>query len=250
MATWVGNRYWFSPDGQRVVAYRVIGGVALTTGDPVGPPARRAAAARGFTAWCDEHGWTPCWYSVTDEVAEALAASGVQRLQVAAETWLPLGDAVVHRPPVAGRADGDQPGSREGVEAPMARLGRRRRWRCATRWPSSPRNGWRAKGLPEMGFTLGGLDELDRPRRPVPDRASTRTAGCTGSPAGCPPIGTASRSAGPSTSCAARARPAPALVEFLDRHRGADLPGRGRRVGQPVRGAARAAGRGGRRQRG
>ena len=40
MTTWTGNRYWFTADGARVVAYRVIGGVALTTGDPVGRAGR------------------------------------------------------------------------------------------------------------------------------------------------------------------------------------------------------------------
>jgi len=60
MTTWVGNRYWFPPDGSAVVAYRVIGGVAITTGDPVGPPAARAAAVHGFIGFCEEHGWKPC----------------------------------------------------------------------------------------------------------------------------------------------------------------------------------------------
>ena len=162
MATWVGNRYWFSPDGECVVAHRVLGGVALTTGDPVGPARSRAAAARGFTAWCDEHGWTPCWYSVSDELAEALGGDGMQRLQVAAETWLPLGELSF-----TGRRWQDvrtaiNRAAREGVHA---------EW---TVWSAAPlalraqvaelSEEWlSAKGLPEMGFTLGGLDELDDP---------------------------------------------------------------------------------------
>ena len=162
MATWVGNRYWFSPDGQCVVAHRVLGGVALTTGDPVGPPHRRAAAARGFTAWCDEHGWTPCWYSVSDELAAALGRTGMQRLQVAAETWLPLGELSF-----TGRKWQDvrtaiNRATREGVraewlvwsEAPIA---------LRTQVAELSEEWLAAKGLPEMGFTLGGLDELDDP---------------------------------------------------------------------------------------
>jgi phosphatidylglycerol lysyltransferase len=159
MATWTGNRYWFTPDGDAVVAYRVIGGVALTTGDPVGTPTARVAAVNGFTAWCEEQGWTPCWYSVTDEVSQALTSGGAHRLQVAAETWLPLGDLSF-----TGRRWQDvrtalNRAAREGVEA---------RW---LRWTSAPLDlrdqvarlseDWLArKGLPEMGFTLGGLDEV------------------------------------------------------------------------------------------
>ncbi|MBW8767038.1 MAG: DUF2156 domain-containing protein [Geodermatophilales bacterium] len=159
MTTWVGNRHWFSPDGRAMVAYRVHGGVALTTGDPVGAPEARADAVREFTAWCEAHGWTPCWYSVTDEVTGALAGTGARQLQVAAETWLPLGSLRF-----TGRRWQDvrtavNRARREGVEASWVT------------WSDAPRavreqitelsEEWlAAKGLPEMGFTLGGLDEL------------------------------------------------------------------------------------------
>jgi lysylphosphatidylglycerol synthetase-like protein (DUF2156 family) len=125
----------------------------------VGDPAARAAAVIDFTAWCEAHGWTPCWYSVTDEVPQALAGTGAGQLQVAAETWLPLGDLRF-----TGRRWQDvrtavNRAGREGIEA---------RW---TTWSHAPRalreqitllsEEWlAAKGLPEMGFTLGGLDEL------------------------------------------------------------------------------------------
>ena len=48
ITTWAGNSYWFADRAEAAVAYRVIGGVALTTGDPVGTPAGRAAAVAGF----------------------------------------------------------------------------------------------------------------------------------------------------------------------------------------------------------
>jgi lysylphosphatidylglycerol synthetase-like protein (DUF2156 family) len=159
MTTWVGNRYWFSPDDRAMVAYRVHGGVALTTGDPVAAPEARAAAVRDFTAWCDAHGWTPCWYSVTDDVRRTLSATGAGQVQVAAETWLPLGDLRF-----SGRRWQDvrtavNRAGREGVEArwitwsqaPLAL--REQITRLSEEWLA-------AKGLPEMGFTLGGLDEL------------------------------------------------------------------------------------------
>jgi phosphatidylglycerol lysyltransferase len=159
MTTWVGNRYWFSADGSSVVAYRVIGGVALTTGDPVGPRESRGEAVDGFTRWCEEHGWVPCWYSVSDEFAETLSGTGAHRLQVAAETWLPLGDLSF-----TGRRWQDvrtalNRAAREGVRA---------EWVVWSEASTAMRaqvaelsEEWLAtKGLPEMGFTLGGLDEL------------------------------------------------------------------------------------------
>jgi phosphatidylglycerol lysyltransferase len=37
MTTWPGNTYWFSSTGESFGAYRVIAGIALTSGVPVGP---------------------------------------------------------------------------------------------------------------------------------------------------------------------------------------------------------------------
>jgi phosphatidylglycerol lysyltransferase len=160
MTTWVGNRYWFTGSGQAMVAYRVIGGVALTTGDPVGPADERATAAREFTAWCTDRGWTPCWYSVTDSVAETLPT--MRRVQVATETWLPLGQLAF-----VGRKWQD-------VRTALNRATREGTTTHWVHWNSAPltlrdqltraSEAWLAdKGLPEMGFTLGGLDELTDP---------------------------------------------------------------------------------------
>ncbi len=160
MATWAGNRYWFTPDGTSLVAYRVIGGVAVTTGDPIGPPERCKAAVVDFTAWCAEHDWTPCWYSVTGDVADTAAGSGAQRLQVASEAWLPLGGRLAF----TGRRWQD-------VRTAMNRARRENITAQWITWSAAPlalrdqvarlSEEWLSgKGLPEMGFTLGGLDEL------------------------------------------------------------------------------------------
>ncbi|QNG35417.1 DUF2156 domain-containing protein [Geodermatophilaceae bacterium NBWT11] len=164
MTTWVGNRWWFTPDGSAAVAFRVVGGVALTTGDPVGPPAARVEAVAGFTAWCTARGWTPCWYSVTGDTADAVTTSlpGAHRVQVASETWLPLGELAFVGKRWQDVRTAVNRAARDGVEA---------RW---VTWASAPlalreqvaraSEEWLAgKGLPEMGFTLGGLDELADP---------------------------------------------------------------------------------------
>ena len=68
MTTWRGNLHWFAADGQSYVAYRVIGGVALTTGDPVGPRDRLHDTVVGFAEFAAGNGWTPCFYSVSSAV--------------------------------------------------------------------------------------------------------------------------------------------------------------------------------------
>jgi phosphatidylglycerol lysyltransferase len=159
MATWVGNRYWFSAAGTTVVAYRVIGGIALTTGDPIGPPESRLDAVDEFTRWCEEHGWTACWYSVSDRFAEELSGTGLQRLQVASETVLPLGSLAFTGRRWQDVRTATNRAAREGIRAEWVTWSqsssalRAQLTELSEEWLST-------KGLPEMGFTLGGLDEL------------------------------------------------------------------------------------------
>jgi lysylphosphatidylglycerol synthetase-like protein (DUF2156 family) len=161
LTTWSGNRYWFgtgAADGT-AVAYRLINSVALTTADPIGRDADRAAAVRGFAEFCRERGWTPAFYSVTDETRAACAELGWSWLQVAEEAVLDL-----PRLEFTGRRWQDvrtalNRADKDGITA---------EW---VSYPSAPpvlvdqiraiSEEWVAdKGLPEMGFTLGGVDEL------------------------------------------------------------------------------------------
>lgn len=159
MATWRGHAYWFTPDGTAAVAYRVIGGVALTTGGPVGRPEAVPEAVAGFAAHCREQGWSPCFYSVDAEVDAVARSLGWSTVQVAEETLLPLPDLTF-----TGRKWQDvrtalNRAAKAGIvaewttfhDAPVAITDQIRA--ISEEWVAD-------KGLPEMGFTLGGLDEL------------------------------------------------------------------------------------------
>ncbi|MCW2633045.1 MAG: rhomboid family intrarane serine protease, partial [Pseudonocardia sp.] len=156
LTTWRGNNYWFSPDGQAVVAYRVLGTVALAIGDPVGAAAARAASTRGFARFCAANGWTPCLYGITEEVRADAAALGWYSVQVAEETVLMLGGLAF-----TGRKWQDVRTAMNNAE----KAGIRAEWLCFRDAPFAITDQIRAiseewiadKGLPEMGFTLGGL---------------------------------------------------------------------------------------------
>ncbi len=207
LATWRGNSYWFPPDRDSVVAYRVLAGVALTTGDPIGPHERRSAAVAGFTGFCVEQGWTPCFYSVTDEIRAHTETAGWASLHVAEETVLALPGLAF-----TGKKWQDV---RTALNR-AAKAGITARW---VTYPDAPltvveqmraiSEEWVAdKGLPEMGFTLGGLDELNDPA--VASSPSTPRATCTRSPAGCRSTATERSSEPPSISCAAPRTPSSA----------------------------------------
>lgn len=163
LTTWQGNHYWFSADGTAAVAYRVHSTVALTTGDPFGAPAARADAVEGFALYCDTRGWTPCFYSVTGATRERGEALGWQSVQVAEDTLVPLPELAFTGKKWQDVRTALNKAKKEGITA---------EWHA---FPDAPidiadqirsiSEEWVAdKGLPEMGFTLGGLDELDDPR--------------------------------------------------------------------------------------
>jgi lysyl-tRNA synthetase class 2 len=49
--------YFFSPDERAFLAYRVVGGVAIVSGDPVGPETALADLVRRFIAFAHERDW-------------------------------------------------------------------------------------------------------------------------------------------------------------------------------------------------
>jgi lysylphosphatidylglycerol synthetase-like protein (DUF2156 family) len=165
ITTWTGNSYWFSPapdpthSPDAAVAYRVIGGVALTTGDPIGRPERRAAAVTGFVATCAERGWVPAFYSVTSATRDACTALGLRSVQVAEEIVLPLAGLSFTGKRWQDVRTALNKADKQGItgewlsyaKAPLAITDQIRA--ISEEWVAD-------KGLPEMGFTLGGLPEL------------------------------------------------------------------------------------------
>ncbi|NRD08248.1 bifunctional lysylphosphatidylglycerol flippase/synthetase MprF [Rathayibacter agropyri] len=160
--TWEGNAHWISADGTSGVAYRVIGGVAITLSDPACAPERRAQTVAEFIRFCDERSWTPVFYSIHDELLPVFDELGWSRISVGEETIIELSDFQL-----TGK-------HWQKVRYPLNRgikLGIEAQW---TSWPQlslgmanqivdlSER--WVAeKSLPEMGFTLGGIDEVRDP---------------------------------------------------------------------------------------
>ncbi|WP_139279713.1 bifunctional lysylphosphatidylglycerol flippase/synthetase MprF [Rhodococcoides yunnanense] len=160
MTTWRGNTYWFSPDGRSYVAYRVISGVALTTGDPVGPRERLRDSVVDFAEFASKNGWIPCFYSVTPAVREITDSIGWGGIQVGEETILDLEALAFTGKRFQDVRTALNRAKKAGVEAewisfPEAPL-------AITDQITAISEEWVAdKGMPEMGFTLGGLEEVD-----------------------------------------------------------------------------------------
>ncbi len=162
MSTWPGNSYWFAPEGRAAVAYRVINSVAITTSEPIGEPDAAHAAIAQFATFCDDNGWTPVFYSIHESFLAECERMGWSSVSVGEET--------VVRPSewrTTGKHWQDVRTSINRAE----RAGVRSEWTSFDRLSpihalqiSEISEQWVAeKDLPEMGFTLGGLDELRDP---------------------------------------------------------------------------------------
>jgi lysylphosphatidylglycerol synthetase-like protein (DUF2156 family) len=162
MATWPGNAYWLAPGGESVITYRVVGGVALTIGGPIGAPGDVRALVEGFARHCDDNGWIPVFYSVDDRLAPAFRSLGWHARVVAEEAVLnPLEIDFVGRKWQKVRSSINRAG-REGMRAVWGAWGELPRH--VTRQIIEISEEWvAAKELPQMGFTLGDLDEARDP---------------------------------------------------------------------------------------
>lgn len=158
-ATWEGNRWWFSPDRAAVVAYRPVAGVALTPCGPICAPADLPDVVVQFAEHAAELGLVPALYSVHADVADAAAALGWTRVQVAEETVLPLPALAFTGKKFQDVRTAMNRATKEGITT---------EWHTYASLPVGMRDQIHAisedwvsqKGLPEMGFTLGGVDEL------------------------------------------------------------------------------------------
>ena len=162
MSTWEGNSLWFNRSRTVVVAYRVVGGVAITTTEPIGPVDEVAAAIAEFAEMCDDHGWVPVFYSYHENWQPLFAQMGWQSMRIAEETvlrpqsWDTSGKKWQDIRSSISRAD------REGVRAEWTSYRALSPFMAGQIAEISEQ--WvQEKELPELEFTLGGLDELRDP---------------------------------------------------------------------------------------
>jgi lysylphosphatidylglycerol synthetase-like protein (DUF2156 family) len=162
MTTWPGHHYWFSQSGDAAVAYRVISGIALATGEPVCSPATKPRVLKEFAEFCTNHGWTPVYYSVGVESTATLEQMHWSLMEVAEETVIhPLDWSLAGKKMQDIRSSINRANA-AGVSALWTRYVDLTAGQSAQIREIS--EAWMAdRELPEMGFTLGGLDELIDP---------------------------------------------------------------------------------------
>lgn len=159
MTTWEGNRFWFSPSGRSAIAYRLSHGIALTVTGPFGDPGEYDQALPAFMRFCYEHSWSPAFYAVHDHTREQLEALGCSSIHVGTEmvvipkNWQTRGKkwqdirTAINKAKRLGITDKLTTFDQAGWQVQQQIID------ISEQWAS-------LKALPEMKFTLGGLEEL------------------------------------------------------------------------------------------
>ncbi|MFG3508752.1 phosphatidylglycerol lysyltransferase domain-containing protein [Streptomyces sp. NPDC047821] len=75
----------WSPTRKAAVAYRVVGGVSLASGDPIGDPEAWPGAIEPWLAEAREHGWVPAVMGASEEAGTVYARHGMDALELGDE---------------------------------------------------------------------------------------------------------------------------------------------------------------------
>ncbi|MEU7042327.1 phosphatidylglycerol lysyltransferase domain-containing protein [Streptomyces varsoviensis] len=75
----------WSPTGKAAVTYRVLGGVSLASGDPIGDPEAWPGAIEPWLTEAREHGWIPAVMGASEEGGTVYARHGMDALELGDE---------------------------------------------------------------------------------------------------------------------------------------------------------------------
>ncbi|MEU8221521.1 bifunctional lysylphosphatidylglycerol synthetase/lysine--tRNA ligase LysX [Kribbella sp. NPDC048915] len=82
----------FAPGNDAAIAYRVVNGVSLASGDPLGDPVAWPAAIQRWLAEARTYGWSPAVLSASEEAAQAYVDAGLRALKMGDEAIIDVAD--------------------------------------------------------------------------------------------------------------------------------------------------------------
>lgn len=82
----------WSPTGKAAVAYRVVGGVSLASGDPLGDPEAWPGAILPWLAQARAHGWIPAVMGASEEAGTVYARHGLDALELGDEAVVEIAE--------------------------------------------------------------------------------------------------------------------------------------------------------------
>ena len=106
----------WSPTGKSCVGYRVVSGVMLASGDPIGDPEAWPGAINAFLDEAARHAWAPAVMGCSELGAEIWCReSGLTALELGDEAVVEVADFSLQGPADAQRPPDGRPGLPAGV---------------------------------------------------------------------------------------------------------------------------------------
>ena len=165
MTTWPENSQLITADESAYLAFRKHAGVAIAIGDPVGPPGSGPRVLKEFVPFCDDASLVPCLFSVGGSTGRDAQRIGWQCVQVAEDNLIDLNGLEFKGKGWQDIRTALNRATKEGIEFRLVMLAEEK-WSVVQQLEEISQGWLGDKGLPEMGFTLGGVSEaVDRETR-------------------------------------------------------------------------------------
>ncbi|GAA1881570.1 DUF2156 domain-containing protein [Pseudonocardia ailaonensis] len=156
MATWPDNQWFVTPDGAACVAWQPHAGVAVGLGDPIGPSP--GSALTEFGRRSETAGLVACLFSASDAMARQAREHGWLTAQVAEDTLIDLPDLEFRGKAWQDVRSALNKAGKQGITFRLVTLAEEK-YSVVSQVREISEQWVGEKGLPEMGFTLGGVDE-------------------------------------------------------------------------------------------
>jgi len=141
----------FSPDGRAVITYRVVAGVALASGDPIGDPDAWPAAIQEWISQARHYGWLPAVLAASKQGARAYARTGLRVLLLGDEAVLDSARFSLSGTEAVGVRKAVQHARREGLRVEISRQEDLKPEQLEQLYAAARQ--WR-KGATERGFSM------------------------------------------------------------------------------------------------
>ena len=113
----------FSDNGRAAVAFTVVGGVSLASGDPLGDPESWPAAIAAWLRQAERFAWSPGVLAASERAAEEYARSGLDALELGDEAILEVADFSLQGRQMRGVRQAVSRTCRQGYTVQVSRVG-------------------------------------------------------------------------------------------------------------------------------
>jgi lysyl-tRNA synthetase class 2 len=112
----------FSPTGKAAITYRVVGGVSLASGDPLGDPEAWPGAIATWLAETRRYAWVPAVLGASERGAEAYERSGLDALELGDEAVVDVAEFTLEGRSMRGVRQAEARLRRKGYSTEVFRL--------------------------------------------------------------------------------------------------------------------------------